>query len=543
MKAKRVSRAEFTKHQHERGRVMLPVVLSGLAGIVLGVILVAGPFSKAKDANDFSDNEANLRFGKGQSDWKQQLANNDSKAENPATAKDTKPSKPLYQTATIDPVAENKAEPENKSPESKAKAMRPVLAQRAKNAESELEAFLEEEGELDSEDATDEPEDSPSTDEQPAVDGTTSETPTAKPSKKTGVKKPGAKKSAVDLLEEIRDCRNRKRFLKLAGEYMAMGPEQKASVLTEVKARLTTARAELSKKGGPSLKTLQRYRKRLDDARKVAVGLIRDASTYRKSGKQVFGQDEVDDAVHAVRKIYQGKKVVSAKGSLRSAKSWILAMNKFLGEHSPSDRQELSADEWQLMILSKKAIRFQEYCWTKQELYIQVRDGQVAQWNKKAAPAGEKGRFFRMLNDYRNMLGIHRLAYDSRIQKAAQGHTSDMANGPFFSHDSPIASKRTPAMRIGLAGTFDKPSEKQSFYESSPFPIPFLNCPRLQATGRCGENIAFGVQNANGAYNLWYHSPPHHRNMIGNWDILGVGNQNEYWTLNFHALNVSTSKR
>jgi hypothetical protein len=118
------------------------------------------------------------------------------------------------------------------------------------------------------------------------------------------------------------------------------------------------------------------------------------------------------------------------------------------------------------------------------------------------APA--EGEGIRDLNRIRLLLGLGAVKTDLRLCNAARGHSADMRAKNFFSHDSPVPGKKTPWDRAARAGTTAS-----------------------------GENIAAGTASGAGANQMWFHSPPHFKNMLGNHIRVGVGCDGDKWTQMF----------
>lgn len=106
-------------------------------------------------------------------------------------------------------------------------------------------------------------------------------------------------------------------------------------------------------------------------------------------------------------------------------------------------------------------------------------------------------------NLYRVLMGRNALRIDVKLCEAAREHSTDMKKHDFFSHDSPLKGKRTPQDRAARHKT---------------------DCR--------AENIAI-AGTASAAFWGWFHSMGHHRNMMGEWSKIGVGNCEDRWTENF----------
>jgi uncharacterized protein YkwD len=105
------------------------------------------------------------------------------------------------------------------------------------------------------------------------------------------------------------------------------------------------------------------------------------------------------------------------------------------------------------------------------------------------------------LNLTRILLGLEPCLIDLKLAVAARGHSEDMMKLKFFAHESPVAGKKTPLDRAKLAGTTSS-----------------------------AENIATGARSGEGANRMWFHSPGHHKNMLGSHKRVGLGKAGKYYT-------------
>ncbi len=116
----------------------------------------------------------------------------------------------------------------------------------------------------------------------------------------------------------------------------------------------------------------------------------------------------------------------------------------------------------------------------------------------------EEARGILRLNLIRIRLGLNAQLIDLKLVEAARGHSKDMTERNFFAHDSPVAGKETPWKRAALAGT-----------------------------SASAENIAAGTNKGEGAIRMWWHSPGHHKNMLGRQKRTGLGRSGGTWTQMF----------
>lgn len=122
-----------------------------------------------------------------------------------------------------------------------------------------------------------------------------------------------------------------------------------------------------------------------------------------------------------------------------------------------------------------------------------------AQLSGKLDP--EEARCIAACNLTRGLLGLKLLEIDLKLCETARDHSTDMRTMGFFAHESPVEGKKTPWDRAKRFGTTAS-----------------------------GENIAMGVQQGNAANLMWFHSPGHFRNMLGDHVRIGVGRNSAHWT-------------
>lgn len=118
----------------------------------------------------------------------------------------------------------------------------------------------------------------------------------------------------------------------------------------------------------------------------------------------------------------------------------------------------------------------------------------------------------RLSNIERETHGVAPLAADPLLERAATGHSQEMAALDYFSHTSPTAGRETPSDRIRLAGLNFRAS---------------------------GENIASFTGHAEStlaekAVRGWMNSPPHRKNLLSPMFThigIGIGRNGDKYTL------------
>ena len=125
-------------------------------------------------------------------------------------------------------------------------------------------------------------------------------------------------------------------------------------------------------------------------------------------------------------------------------------------------------------------------------------------------PAGVVGQVLSLVNAERDKAGCNAVRSNSALNRAAQGHSADMAAQDYFSHTS--KDGRTFSQRIRAAG---------------------------YSGGTLGENIAAGQSTASAVMRSWMASSGHRANILNcRFTALGVGyarggSYGYYWTQDF----------
>ena len=140
-------------------------------------------------------------------------------------------------------------------------------------------------------------------------------------------------------------------------------------------------------------------------------------------------------------------------------------------------------------------------------LVDQLRADAVERYNDSCASSLDLDeRFFmQFLNRYRRVLGLSPFEIEERCNVASRKHSREMVDLGYFGHISPVARNRTPTDRVRLEGY----------------------------GGGVGENCLAGRCDGRAAFEAWYHSPGHHRNLVSGGPHLGVGATRDHamWTM------------
>lgn len=263
------------------------------------------------------------------------------------------------------------------------------------------------------------------------------------------------------------------------------------------------------------LAKLKERRDELDRARDYALKLIFDEVKYfypyrDRMGEYTPVQKEVGDRVDAVREIWNDPMTVNLKtdSTTKGILEDIAETNRELAELG------VGTADFEREI--RRLTVYLDHTFTVRDFFVDEVDRSVIDYSRKVmehnATADSVARDperaqVRITNEYRIMMGRKALVLDDRLVKSARGHCEEMSREGYFSHFSPHPERRTPDLRMKAEGYPGMPSS---------------------------ENIHMGSGSPEGAFNGWFHSSGHHRNMLQKvWTEMGTGQAGKYWTQNF----------
>ena len=300
-------------------------------------------------------------------------------------------------------------------------------------------------------------------------------------------------------------------------------------------------------RGGPEgrgAKAREGMLAQVGQARQSALGAIYDTDSYYKTPDGVvFGQKLVDEQVQALKKVYVGfdsqvKSDLSRLLAIPVAGAGRLQRRLARSEEMLSETESFLTSQGSspgepvkplaAFVRCLLAYRAGEIALANDlageglspwegALLQRLRDLRVLEANEALAksepesglaPKANELKQSKILNDYRIMLGRHALEIHPSLTECARGHSEEMTRLGYFGHESPVPERKTPSMRAKLAGYDDGVSEN--------------------------IHMSGGMATPEQAHDGWYHSPPHHRNMVSDaWYCIGVGQDGSHFTQNF----------
>ncbi|MDH3592313.1 MAG: CAP domain-containing protein, partial [Planctomycetota bacterium] len=246
----------------------------------------------------------------------------------------------------------------------------------------------------------------------------------------------------------------------------------------------------------------------LREARKNALAFIRDPKLYPYPNKTKESQERAEKLVQKVRDIwdhpYQALLKASAKATEldtelqelddRLAKVDPLAVPAYEGA---VESVEKGLDVRMIAIDGRDKDRI-DYNVTIETYNRDLPD--------TTADAEERANVH-AVNRYRWMMGLRSVKIDERLVRAARKHSIEMRQLSYFAHDSPTPHLRSPTHRARREG----------------YP------------GGVAENIARGASSGVQAFEQWFGSSGHHRNMLspGHTELGCGAAMHHWWTQKF----------
>jgi len=255
-------------------------------------------------------------------------------------------------------------------------------------------------------------------------------------------------------------------------------------------------------KGRSRLKSLQsEWTSRLKEARKAALDNAKpeggDIASLRSQAQSLLSKGDTKSMRPIVeemfRKVYPDLKKADADPAYQAAVERLREIDSMLDRSGDKSKRDI--DE----IISKATMDVDE------DPMIAAMPGDAA--GVAAGNRGAKGgldpeeyKLVLLTNMYRAVMGKSGLRINPGLCRAAKGHSKDMKEKGFFSHDSPVPGKRHFSDRARQAGA-----------------------------SAHAENIA-QARGGEDAFWMWFLSLGHHKNMMGPHTQIGIGRYDRYWT-------------
>lgn len=291
-------------------------------------------------------------------------------------------------------------------------------------------------------------------------------------------------------------------------ELKALGEPGREILHASIKRRQNQVAEGLSaSKAFSRTRALNTLGRSLDAARDHALKMIMDPKAYPYPSKVPAAQQEVDARVNKVRQIYERPYELLLEKSEQAGE--LAAELRELDERLA----RMDPDEEPDPLYPRVVERIQKTLDMK-TLALDGSDQKRISYNERVMEYNRTLEFktielheeeranVRSVNEYRWMMGLRCVKIDERLVRAARKHSIEMRQLGYFAHPSPTASLRSPGLRARREGY----------------------------GGGVSENIAQGPASGHAAFEGWYGSSGHHRNMCQpNHTELGCGQDRLHW--------------
>ena len=294
-------------------------------------------------------------------------------------------------------------------------------------------------------------------------------------------------------------------------ELLAIGAPAQDAFVKALRSRRAAAVAEVSgNRVFTSAHLRQKLQAELEKRRAAALALIEDEKAYPYPYTEAHeGQKEVDALVDLVREVWARPfdLVATWDKNVGEALALVTEVDDVLAKADEGYAADLDA----VKAAINKAIDVPG-------VVPDETSKKVLAYNEKVATSAtpQEKENVRAVNEYRIMMGRTAVKIDERLERAARGHSIEMRLKNYFAHESPTPGLESPGKR----------------------------CAREGYGGGTGENIAWGVTSGRAAFDGWFHSSGHHRNMLNKgWTEMGCGRSGPgHWTQNFGAMTGHGTK-
>ncbi len=251
----------------------------------------------------------------------------------------------------------------------------------------------------------------------------------------------------------------------------------------------------------------RKFGPQLTSRRGAALAFILDARKYPYPNKSDAAQAEAERLVKLVRDLYETPyaRLLEASEPAQVLDAELRELDGRLAKEDP-----LSTPLHEEML--DKIEGGLDVAW----IPIDDRDKKRHDYNRKvlaynrsvktSADSEERSNVL-AVNEYRHMMGLVMVKIDERLVRAARKHSIEMVQLNYFAHDSRTPHLRSPSHRARREG-----------YPSG-----------------VAENIARGASTGRGAFQQWYKSSGHHRNMLrpGHRELGCGACKHHWWTQKF----------
>ncbi len=293
-----------------------------------------------------------------------------------------------------------------------------------------------------------------------------------------------------------------------AEELLALGPVAGDALVAALKARRGSVIDGLAQlRVFSSGRTKQKLFAELEKRRSHALALIKNDRAWPYPNPSGQNTDEVVARVDAVRQVWERPfdVVVGWSDEARETLEVVSDVDGYLVRADPTFKPTIDDVRRRVNL----EVDMPTFTPTSKSKNIREYSLKVLAYNVKLPTTAtrEEQECVLAVNEYRMMMGRWAVKINERLVRAARGHSHHMREHDYFAHNvpahkNPTAENRTPGDRARARGY----------------------------GGGVGENIARGTWTGRDAFQAWFRSSGHHRNMINaNWTEMGAGRSGGSW--------------
>lgn len=315
---------------------------------------------------------------------------------------------------------------------------------------------------------------------------------------------------AGDVVRDFRAARDEPtERISIVERGLEEGPESAARLAREIERDLDREwpkyRARILALAKPAVKSRRARRSELEKLRETVLALSRDSAL---SKDRIV--EEGDPAVERLTEllVVDAGPLIEGSEELTAQREHIRALGDLWErcDEAVASLRKIESGESPEPSSFDEVLERQERLATALAMPIDSRARKTLLANEESAWNIDAGEALGILdlNILRLLLGISALRIDVNLCAASRDHSNDMRVHEFFAHESPIEGKKTPSQRAS----------------------------RFRASAS-SENIARGYRDPAETNLQWFHSPGHHKNMLGNHGRVGLGRSESHWTQMF----------
>jgi uncharacterized protein YkwD len=328
-------------------------------------------------------------------------------------------------------------------------------------------------------------------------------------SKEEAIAIAGKLKTATKMPDVEKNCSSFTRLAKSSAKYLEGFREV---IVKSLQDKYKELNKTLDKKlGSINLISLKALKLELNKKRAEALKELRGGATEPGPGNKPKISAAMDKKINEVRTLWTRplEKVVQLDKTFKDIVDQMVLLENELKKYAPHDENESDLDILSAIATEAK-IDLKNIPLNGTEAKLISDNKKIMEENdKNTVASAEEKESIKIQNEYRIMMGLKAVRINDKLVQAARKHSQHMQSSGKFAH----------------AGIGDGDPSSRANAEGFP--------------GGASENIFMSggggnpQSNPQTSFTAWYWSHGHHLNIIGDWNVVGVGVAGGYYTTNF----------